>query len=537
MTGERLDAKVLGQLLVMQSVVINLPNRNTIFSFVCKGLKDIPGVERVVYREFPEKQKDVAPADVCFPVGLSNSFYGEICLCVSNYERFKPYEDYIKNFAFMLAIILEERAQRKLNEEHQLQLEQRIQERTFELKEKNEEIEAQNEEYLQLNEELLRAKERAEESDRLKTAFLQNMSHEIRTPMNAIMGFSELLSVNSNDKDKLEKFTGIISQRCNDLLEIINDILDIAKIESGQVTINMDEFSLRELFDELSVFFSEYQKRIRKDHLSFVVRTYGQCLNSYIISDKVKLKQIFINLINNAFKFTDSGRIEVGCRLADNETLEFYVSDTGIGIPADKQKVVFERFVQLKENSRMNLGGTGLGLSIVKGLLELLGGEIKLESEPGKGSTFTFSIPYKAVLPEALDSDGLVVPSHANMEGKLILIVEDDFFNLEYIKEILSNTGVHLIEAMNGAEAVEKALSNPVDAVLMDIRLPDMSGYDVVRKIKKQKPQLIIIAQTAYASTDERKKAEKAGCCNYISKPIKKDKLLAMVNNCLAKNK
>jgi PAS domain S-box-containing protein len=664
-----LDSKVLGQLLVMQSVVINLPNDNSIFSFVCKGLRDIPGVEDVVYVRPGTNRKRNLSSEINISVTLGDSYYGELSFSISDPGLFRLYEDYLKNFAFMLGVILEERKQRRLNEETQLQLEKRIQERTAELwlekenlaewqrrfnemmanikllsvmldadgniifcnnyfqdltgysadeilgknwfaiflpesilsnakttfqsimcgatlannleneiltkqgevrlilwnntvlydanrkrigaanigeditqrklderllKEKNEEIEAQNEEYLQLNEELLKAKEKAEESDRLKTAFLQNMSHEIRTPMNAIMGFSDLLILNSNDKAKLEKFLGIINQRCSDLLEIINDILDIAKIESGQVNINLEEFNLRDLFQELSVFFSEYQKRIKKEHLTFTVRAEEACYKQ-IITDKIKLKQIFINLINNAFKFTDSGKIEVGCTSTDNDNLLFYVADTGIGIPLEKQKLVFERFIQLKESSRMNLGGTGLGLSIVKGLLELLHGVITLTSEPGKGSTFTFKLPYGKVTSSHPQVSVTEDVSYKNLVNKTILIVEDDFFNMEYIKEILLDRGIHIMEAANGKEAIEIASSKPLDAVLMDIRLPDMNGYEVIKKITKYNPELIIIAQTAYASSDEKRKAKGAGCKDYISKPIKKDQLLSMLNSCFVK--
>ncbi len=243
--------------------------------------------------------------------------------------------------------------------------------------------------------ELIKAKERAEESDRLKTAFLQNMSHEIRTPMNAIMGFSRLLSKNFNDKQKLEKYTGIINQRSGDLLDIINDILDIAKIESGQLSINVEEFELNELFSELTLFFREQQNRMGKQEIKFNLTANCHPSATFIISDKVKLKQIFINLIGNAFKFTQTGTIEGGCKFDKNNNLIFYVSDTGIGIPADKQQFVFERFSQINQESNKAIGGTGLGLPIVKGLVALLGGEIFLKSELGKGSVFSFTLPHK----------------------------------------------------------------------------------------------------------------------------------------------
>jgi PAS domain S-box-containing protein len=240
--------------------------------------------------------------------------------------------------------------------------------------------------------ELIEAKEHAEESDRLKTAFLQNMSHEIRTPMNAIMGFSDLLYENADDKEILKTYTDIITQRCNDLLDIINDILDIAKIEAGQLPINIEECNLKDLFLDLDLLFTEHQKRTGKVNIEFNLKNYPDVV---ILTDKGKLKQIFINLISNAFKFTETGKIEGGCKMNKNNQILFYVSDTGIGIPAEKQKLVFERFEKLHQSLKMNIGGTGLGLSIVKGLVNLLGGEIKLKSEPGKGSTFSFTLAYK----------------------------------------------------------------------------------------------------------------------------------------------
>lgn len=241
--------------------------------------------------------------------------------------------------------------------------------------------------------ELIKAKEKAEESDRLKTAFLQNMSHEIRTPMNAIMGFSSLLVNNFNNKEKLHNFSKIIEQRCNDLLDIINDILDISKIESGQNNVNIEECDLNRLFTELSLFFGDYQKRTNKQHIQLKMLQTSDENIARIKTDKLKLKQILINLISNAFKFTESGWVECGFS-RENDKVLFYVSDTGIGIPKDKYSCVFERFVQLKQLSARNIGGTGLGLSIVKGLVELLGGNVWLESECNKGTTFFFTINY-----------------------------------------------------------------------------------------------------------------------------------------------
>jgi PAS domain S-box-containing protein len=405
------------------------------------------------------------------------------------------------------------------------------------LKENTDKIATQNEEYLLLNEalnksnqELIIAKEKAEESDRLKTAFLQNMGHEIRTPMNAIMGFSSLLTDNFDDKEQLERFSEIINQRCIDLLHIINDILDIAKIESGQLSVNIEECNINDLFLELATYFNEHQKQIGKQHIKLELDASPLLPEDRINTDSIKLKQIFINLIDNALKFTDEGTIHGGCKLDSNNNLVFYVSDTGIGIPFDKQKVVFERFAQLQQNPNKNIGGTGLGLSIVKGLVTLLGGKIWLESQPHKGSTFSFCIACKTYKTEQNESLKIEESQIFHFNNETVLIVEDDLYNAQYIKEVLTRKGLKILQAENGKKAIELSLSHPVDLILMDIRLPDMTGYEVTSHIFEHKPHLKIIAQTAYASTDEKQKALKAGCNDYISKPINRDLLLAMLN-------
>jgi PAS domain S-box-containing protein len=382
--------------------------------------------------------------------------------------------------------------------------------------------------------ELLKAKEKAEESDRLKTAFLQNMSHEIRTPMNAIMGFSELLSSNYNNKPKLEHFSNIINQRCNDLLVIIDEILDIARIDSGQLPVNIEKCNISSLFYELKLFFVEHQLKLKKQHINFILQ--AQCDQSklYIETDKVKLKQIFINLIGNAFKFTDNGLIEGGCKF-ENNNLVFYVSDTGIGIPAEKQEIIFERFTQIEPSPNRLYGGNGLGLSIVKGLVGLLGGHIWLESEVGKGTTFYFSFPHKTVqFAESEFESSEKENTEAFLQNKTVLVVEDDTFNAAYIKELLSNTGLIVLYAQTGKEAVEISTSQLLDLVLMDIGLPDISGYEATRQIKLKKPNLKIIAQTAHAAFEDKYKALEAGCSDYISKPLKSQLLLSIINKHLS---
>lgn len=273
-------------------------------------------------------------------------------------------------------------------------------ENEIKLLEKNEEIEAQNEEYQVINEELTEtnrmlheAKLKAEQSDRLKTAFLQNMSHEIRTPMNAIMGFASLMGDNFDNKEKIERFSKIIMQRCGDLLDIINDLLDISKIESGQVEAHHTEFLLSDLVAVMASFFDDYQVRLGKQHIALVWDLSPTLLQKPIVTDKGKLKQIFINLIGNAYKFTSEGQITVGCQRGADSRLTFSVADTGIGIPREHQDTIFDRFVQLNSEMPLVSKGTGLGLPIVKGLVKLLEGDIRVHSTPGEGTIFYFTIP------------------------------------------------------------------------------------------------------------------------------------------------
>lgn len=403
------------------------------------------------------------------------------------------------------------------------------------IKKNTEKIESQNQEYLQLNEELTQinkelivAKEKAEESDRFKTAFLQNVSHEIRTPLNAIMGFSDLLTKNFNDKTKLEKFSSIIIRRGTDLLDIINDIIDVSKIESGQTQVNIEECNLNELLCEISNVVSGYQLNIGKQHISLNIEIKTE-QNLTIKVDKAKLKQIFINLLTNAIKYTHSGNIHFGFDI-ENEQLIFHVTDTGIGIPFDKQAVIFDRFVRLDNGHNGDIGGTGLGLSIVKGLVNLLGGKIWVDSIPEKGSTFYFTVSYilsasSRHIPKIKKEQIQLIPTK-----KKILIIEDDPWNSEYLNELLSIVTDNLLMAETGKRAIEIVKEHAVDLVLMDIRLPDISGYEAIKEIRKINPGLRIIAQTAYASIDEKTRAIQAGCIDYISKPIKQDELFEMLN-------
>jgi len=291
------------------------------------------------------------------------------------------------------------------------------------------------------------------------------------------------------------------------------------------------------LFSELSLIFKEYKKRAGKEHIGLKIQDHYDPLVSVIITDKVKLKQIFVNLIGNAFKFTEKGKIQVGCKPDEKNNLLFFVSDSGIGIPTDKKDKIFEHFIQLDNGTNRLYGGTGIGLSIVKGFIKLLGGEIWLESELHIGTTFYFTIPIN--ITQTLQPETIAVRPYSdyNFGPKTILIVEDDIYNAEYLKEILKEQGFTIIHTLFGHEAIELSRLNPLDMVLMDISLPDMNGYEATRQIKIFKPNLEIIAQTAYSDPEDKQRAFEAGCNAYITKPIERDVLLSVIKNHLSNQK
>jgi signal transduction histidine kinase/CheY-like chemotaxis protein len=405
------------------------------------------------------------------------------------------------------------------------------------LKKQNADYELVNQELKILNSQYQHAKDIAEKSDNLKTAFLQNMSHEIRTPMNAIIGFSELMIKHLDDKQKLSKFADVINQRCNDLLDLINDILDIARIESGHVLVNMVSCNIKSIFSELKITFSEIQRKLGKEHINFVFELPIELSQVNIHTDKLKLKQILTNLITNALKFTENGRITIGCKKYSTSTIIFYVSDTGAGIPADKQQFIFDRFAQLESNNSAVHGGTGLGLSIVKGLVDALNGRIWIESAPDKGSTFQFSLPFverNDEIPEKIEFHN---EDKINLSGRIILVVEDDPDSANYIKELLNDFELKILFTTLGKEAIEIVTTQKIDLVLLDIRLPDMNGFDVARLMRQNKPDINIIAQTAYAAHEDQNKAIAAGCDGYLGKPIKRSVFLETINTQFTKPK
>lgn len=388
-------------------------------------------------------------------------------------------------------------------------------------------------EIISTQKELVQAKEKAEESDQLKSAFLANMSHEIRTPMNGIIGFADMLRRPDRTAAQSDTYINIIYKSSNQLLKIINDILDISKLDSGQTFIKETKCFLNVILDELYTQFSK--ENSADDGIDFIVNKTLSNEASFVITEDRKLRQILSNLLNNAFKFTSSGFIEYGYHLLDDNFLEFYVKDSGIGIQKKKQEIIFERFRQVEETFSRKYGGTGLGLAISKGFVELMGGKIRMETKEDKGTTFFFTIPYKPV-----NNDISIVKKAKKKsykwDDKLILVVEDDETNFKYIEAALKPTKVKILHTISGNKAIELSLRNPtINLVLMDLRLPDINGLEATQSIKKMRDNLPIIAQTANAFREDRNKSIEAGCDDFIAKPFDENKLLDTINKYLDK--
>jgi hypothetical protein len=390
----------------------------------------------------------------------------------------------------------------------------------------------------QAESELIKAKERAEESNRLKSAFLANMSHEIRTPMNGILGFSDLLKTPNLSGEKQQKYIEVIEKSGKRMLNIINDIVDISKIEAGLINVDIKEYNVNEQIEYIYTFF---KPEVEAKGMQLFFKNTLPVKEATINTDREKLFAILTNLIKNAIKYSVEGSIEFGYVLkmgseiidqSRNAELEFFVKDTGIGIPKDRQEDVFERFIQADIMDTMARQGAGLGLSISKAYIEMLGGEIWVESEEDIGSTFYFTLPYNAVLKEKkIEITPEVSDNTKNhIKNLKILIAEDDEASEMIISINVSEFSNEILKARTGTEAVETCRNNPdIDLILMDIKMPDLDGYEATGQIRQFNKEVIIIAQTAYGLSGDREKSLDAGCNDYISKPIKKDHLAALI--------
>ncbi|MDD2490919.1 MAG: ATP-binding protein [Bacteroidales bacterium] len=383
---------------------------------------------------------------------------------------------------------------------------------------------------------LIEAKNRAEESDKIKTIFLATMSHELRTPLNAIIGFSDLISEDLTKED-IDSYATTINKSGRHLLSLIEELFDISLIESGQIKLNFEKVELADVLNEIFAIISREQKLMGRKSVKLSISSSMDTKrdNRIIVTDKKRLKQIFVNLLKNALKFTEKGIIEYGYRpiTIDNKNfLQFFVKDSGIGIPENKLNIIFEEFHQEDAVQVKRFSGAGLGLSISKKLVENLGGNIWVESTLNQGSTFLFTLPLIKT-----DNDFINIKKGDSMDnisydfsGKRLLLAEDDEPSYLLLKAILKRTSILISRAKSGREAVNIALSDDtISLVLMDINMPDMNGFEATKIIKKEKPHLPIIAQTAYSISGDREKILEAGCDDYLSKPISKTELFKII--------
>jgi len=377
-------------------------------------------------------------------------------------------------------------------------------------------------------------------ADQAKSQFLANMSHEIRTPMNAIIGFSEVLA-DEELTNQQKRYIDIIRQSAEGLLQLINDILDFSRIEAGKLNIEIVDSSLEKL---LAVIQSLMRPQAIEKGLAFEIQ---QCskLPKQIRTDPVRLRQCLINLINNAIKFTETGYVYVNINLRevdDKPYIRFDVEDTGIGIPADKQQLIFEKFMQADEYNTCSQNGTGLGLAITKQLAELLGGELSLTSEVGKGSVFSLTIPAnvdvksqplfgKYNLEDQLEQESDTL-EQSSFVGR-VLVAEDSPTSQMLVNLLLERLGLEVTLAEDGKDAIDMALSQTFDLILMDVQMPNMNGYSATKVLRKNSLTTPIVALTANAMKGDRKKCISAGCDDYLAKPIKRKKLVQIIRKYL----
>lgn len=380
--------------------------------------------------------------------------------------------------------------------------------------------------------ELITAKIRAEESDRLKSAFLANLSHEIRTPMNAINGFTDLiLNTDITETEKLEYLT-VIEKSGKNLVSIIDDLIEMSKIDSNQIIPNYTQVNLESCMNEL---YETVKVTIQNKDIEFILIKSSLPAAFNIVTDDIKLKQVIINLLTNAIKFTDKGMVTFGYEIDENNQLiHFTVRDTGLGIDEVEHKNIFDRFKRVDSDISIKVGGLGLGLAISKAYIELLGGNITLTSKVGEGSTFYFSIPLQYAKVEQITVRPVNESESAKSERKVILIAEDDNINYLLFQKMMQHKNFEIIRAINGQVAVEVCLSNPnIDLVLMDIKMPILDGFQAIEQIQSMRPHLPIIAQTAYSSSEDKAKIEKAGFSDYITKPLNRERLFELLDQYL----
>ena len=380
------------------------------------------------------------------------------------------------------------------------------------------------------------AKFKAEESDKLKSSFLMNLSHEIRTPMNAIIGFSNLLqNTNLNEIEKTE-YISIIKTSGKNLIDIIDDLVEMSKIDSNLIKPNFSSINLKNMITSI---FEAVSITNKNENISLKLVHPTAILQKNIITDSVKLSQVLINILNNAIKFTKEGFIVLDYQIDSiNNLILFSVKDSGVGIPDDYQDKIFNRFTKVSSSDTTSIDGLGLGLAISKSYVEMLGGQISIQSQVGVGSTFLFSIALKNDDFTITSTTNNLILTQKNMGNQeLILVAEDDSINFKLIEKLLHNINFNVIRAKDGLEAVELTKNNlEIDLIFMDIKMPNLDGYGAFEKIRDFNKEVPIVAQTSYSFPEEIEKIKKLGFNDFISKPLDKDKLYEIIYKFIKSN-
>ncbi|MFA5649053.1 MAG: response regulator [Bacteroidales bacterium] len=378
---------------------------------------------------------------------------------------------------------------------------------------------------------LLETQKKAQENSKQKSAFLANISHEIRTPLNAILGFSKFLNDDNLNKTERKQYVELIMRRGKNLQQIVNDIINLSLIDAGMVYLKTEPFNLNQLLYDLYKMFSSNSLFRKHPQIEFKLTVALNDSRSIIISDPGKVEQVLNNLLTNAFNYTNQGTIELGYELTPSNRIKLFVKDTGVGISQAVKEQVFSNAKRVNHNLQNQNHGLGLGLPICKGLTDLFGGKMNIETTP-KGTTVSFSVPYIPGKQETKSYISRLAVQNLSFSNKLILVVEDDLISFQLIEAMLKNTGARLIHAKNGEDAIEIAkLKKDINLIIMDMRLPFIDGYEATQAIKKIKPNVPIVAQTANAMGYDRDKCLKAGCDEYIPKPIDPDEFLRTVAN------
>lgn len=381
---------------------------------------------------------------------------------------------------------------------------------------------------------LINATEKAKESNRLMSVSLASMSHELRTPLNSIIGFSDLLLDEDTTEDEKEMFSKLIQTAGKSLMQLIGDIIDISKIEAGKVTIQKTIFNVNSFLQEIFIAFKQEKKNRDKANIELKLMVSDQSSDLKIRTDQHRLRQVISNLLTNSLKFIDKGFIEFGYSSVTPEYIQFYVKDTGVGIATLHKEKIFEHYNQDKDTYNRNREGTGLGLAISKSFVDLLGGTIWVDSELEEGSTFYFTIPFD--IDSGISNNNLsesLNMGQADWSTRTILIVDDVSENYIFLKGLLKHTNASILRAQNGKEAVDLCKKKSIDIVLMDIRMPVMDGFEAIQIIKQINPDIPIIAQTAFASHEDKIKCFSIGCDDYLKKPINYNQLFSVITKYL----